>query len=150
MFKPKYAWTKADGTRVEKITEAWYIEYTDATGRWIRRKAGITKEQAQDALRKAEADVLAEKNGLPTQRLGDMLVSMELSAEYIFQEHDSLQRNSVIRKDSTHVLNPLLLRVLTVGVRGVPRGSGRNGRRERMGSQIGDHPLEVAHRRSAL
>ena len=38
VFKPKYAWTKADGTRVEKTTEAWYVEYTDATGRCVRRK----------------------------------------------------------------------------------------------------------------
>ncbi|GMV83418.1 MAG: hypothetical protein AMXMBFR7_46020 [Planctomycetota bacterium] len=73
VFKPKYAWTKADGTRVEKVTEAWYIEFGDASGRWIRRKAGVSKEQAQDALRKAESDVLAEKNGLPVQRFAEML-----------------------------------------------------------------------------
>lgn len=71
VFKPKFAWTKRDGTRVEKVTEEWYIGYTDSTGKWIRRKAGITKEQAQDALRKAEMDVLNEKNGLPTQRAGE-------------------------------------------------------------------------------
>ena len=74
VFKPKYAWTKADGTRVEKITEAWYIEYTDAAGRCVRRKAGTIKEQAQDALRKAESDVLSEKNGLPVQRPSDIQV----------------------------------------------------------------------------
>jgi integrase len=71
VYRPKYAYTRADGTRVEKQTEAWYIEYGDASGRWIRRKAGITKEQAQDALRKAEADVLSEKNGLPVQKASE-------------------------------------------------------------------------------
>ena len=80
VFKPKYAWTKADGTRVEKITEAWYIEYTGANGRWVRRKAGLTKEQATDALRRAESDVLAEKNGLPTQRASEISASDLLRA----------------------------------------------------------------------
>ena len=82
VFKPKYAWTKADGTRVEKVTEAWYIEYTDASGRWVRRKAGLTKEQATDALRKAESDVLAEKNGLPTDRAGS-ICCQELCKRYL-------------------------------------------------------------------
>jgi integrase len=47
--------------------------YTDAAGRCVRRKAGILKEQAQDALRKAEMDVLNAKNGLPTCRFSDLL-----------------------------------------------------------------------------
>jgi hypothetical protein len=72
VFKPKYAWTKPDGTHVEKITKAWYIQFNDASGRCVRRKAGLTKEQAQDALRKAEAEVLNEKNGLSTQRMFDL------------------------------------------------------------------------------
>jgi integrase len=82
VYKPKYAYTRADGTRVEKQTEAWYIEYGDASGRWTRRKAGITKEQAQDALRKAEADVLSEKNGLPTRRAADLACN-ELAQAYL-------------------------------------------------------------------
>ena len=82
VYRPKYAYTRADGTRVEKQTEAWYIEYGDASCRWIRRKAGTTKEQAQDALRKAEADVLSEKNGLPTRRAGDISLR-ELSQKYL-------------------------------------------------------------------
>ncbi len=81
-FRPKCSYTRKDGTRVEKLTEAWYIEYTDAHGRWIRRKAGTTKEQAKDALRKAESDVLAIKNGLPTERVGDMLCT-KLASEYL-------------------------------------------------------------------
>ena len=64
--------TRADGTRVEKQTEAWYIEYGDASVRWMRRKAGITREQAQDALRKAESDVLNEKNGLPVHKASEL------------------------------------------------------------------------------
>ncbi|MGD0093976.1 MAG: tyrosine-type recombinase/integrase [Planctomycetota bacterium] len=82
VFKPKYAWTKADGTRVEKVTEAYYIEYADAMGKWVRRKAGITKEQATDALRKAESDVLAVKNGLPTCRFADLLC-VEVLEKYL-------------------------------------------------------------------
>ena len=72
VFKPKYAWTKADGTRVEKITTCWYIEYSGPNGKWMRRKAGTTKEQAADALKKAEADVLSEKMGLPTRSVKDI------------------------------------------------------------------------------
>ena len=74
VFKPKYAWTKSDGTRVEKVTNAWYIQYTDSSGRCVRRKAGLTQEQAKDALIKAESDVLNEKNGLPTIRATEILV----------------------------------------------------------------------------
>lgn len=97
VFRPKYAWTRADGSRVEKVTEAWYIEYTDAAGRWIRRKAGVTKEQAQDALRKAESDVLAEKNGLPTQRVGAMACK-ELVTSYL-----AARRGHVARKQAVIV-----------------------------------------------
>lgn len=82
IFKPKYSWKKADGTRVEKITTAWYIEYTDASGRCIRRKAGLTQEQAKDALIKAESDVLNEKNGLPTIRATQIPVE-ELMKPYL-------------------------------------------------------------------
>lgn len=74
VFKPEYSYTKADGTRVKKQTDAWYIQYQDANGRCIRRKAGLTKEQASAALTKAESDVLSEKNGLPTQRVADIQV----------------------------------------------------------------------------
>lgn len=60
---------KATGLRVTRTSPSWHIEYTDATGRCVRRKAGLTKQQATDALRKAEMDVLSEKNGLPTRRV---------------------------------------------------------------------------------
>jgi hypothetical protein len=82
VFRPKYSWTKVDGTRVDRITTAWYIEYADSNGRWIRRKAGVTKEQAKDALRKAEGDVLSEKNGLPTERATEMRIR-DLMTEYL-------------------------------------------------------------------
>jgi len=75
VFKPRYRYTKTDGTLVDKQTSAWYVEYSDATGRTVRRKAGLSREQAQDALRKAESDVLAEKNGLPVQRIRDIALS---------------------------------------------------------------------------
>jgi integrase len=92
VYRPKYAYTRADGTRVEKQTEAWYIEYGDASGRWIRRKAGITKEQAQDALRRAESDVLNEKNGLPTRRAAD------LTCEDLLRAYLDAQRPQVSAK----------------------------------------------------
>src|SRR5258708_4098651 len=53
VFRPKYAWTNAKGERIKRYTKEWYIQYY-ANGRCVRRKAGVTKEQAQDALRKAE------------------------------------------------------------------------------------------------
>jgi len=54
------------GTRVPGCTKSWYIEYTDSTGRRIRRKAGLTKEQAKNALVQAESEVLNLRNGLPS------------------------------------------------------------------------------------
>jgi len=64
----KYAWTNSKGLRLERVTSAWYVEYTDSQGKFQRKKAGTTKEQAVDVLRKLEGDVLNEKNGLPTER----------------------------------------------------------------------------------
>lgn len=96
VYRPRCVYKKTDGTQVDKITDAWYVEYADATGRCIRRKAGITKEQAQDALRKAEMDVLNEKNGLPTQRAADMRVQ-DLLKSYLV----SLRQRASVR----HVYN---------------------------------------------
>jgi len=62
VYQPKYAWTNGKGERIERTTKAWYIEYFH-NGRTIRRKAGITKDQARDALRKVDSDILAERNG---------------------------------------------------------------------------------------
>ncbi len=87
VFKPKYTYKRADGTKVEKITEAWYIEYADAGGRWIRRKAGLTKEQARDALRKAEMDVLDEKNGLPVNKFNTLTCQDLMTAYLQAQKH---------------------------------------------------------------
>ncbi len=58
---------------VEHQTETWYIAFADSNGKWIRRRGGgVTKEQAKDALKKAEMEVLNEKNNLPTERIGDI------------------------------------------------------------------------------
>jgi len=81
VYQPKYAWTNGKGERIERTTKAWYIEYFH-NGRTIRRKAGVTKEQARDALRKVDADILAERNGVPMQRLCEMLVR-ELADAYL-------------------------------------------------------------------
>ena len=80
--RPKYAWTNKHGQRIERYTKSWYIQYYDGNGRCIRRKAGVTKKQAQDALRKAEMDVLNEKNGLPTTRVGEIVLE-ELMKAYL-------------------------------------------------------------------
>jgi len=82
VFKPSYTVKGSNGDKVKKVTEAWYIEFTDAQGRTVRRKAGLSKEQAKDALRKAEAEVLDEKNGLPTRRIADIPCA-ELAEEYL-------------------------------------------------------------------
>jgi len=117
IFKPKYAWTKADGTRVEKITAAWYIEYTNSSGRCVRRKAGTTQEQARDALRKAESDVLSEKNGLPTIRATEIPV-LELLQPYLValkrraSEWHSKKTEALIRKLLT-ATKAVLIRDLT-------------------------------------
>lgn len=98
VFKPKYTWTKSDGTRVEKITKAWYIEYTDARGKFHRRKAGIAKEQAVDALRKAESEVLDEKNGLPTQRVGDIAL-VDLMRAYLDARRARASKNFITQAE---------------------------------------------------
>jgi len=69
-------WTKsgvldAHGKPKRFYSKSWTIEFTDASGKTIHRKAG-SKEQAKDALKKAEGSVLAEKNDLPTERVGDV------------------------------------------------------------------------------
>jgi len=106
VFKPKYAWKNKDGERVEKVTEAWYIEYADALGRWVRRKAGTTKEQAQDALRKAEADVLSEKMGLPT-RGAQSIPARELLARFMqsLRAHATIGYCKRVEKDIQDILN---------------------------------------------
>ncbi|HLX68477.1 MAG TPA: tyrosine-type recombinase/integrase [Verrucomicrobiae bacterium] len=68
------------GERIVKECEAYHLEYTDAQGRTRRRKAGLTAAAAKDALRQAEANVLAEKNGVPTQRADEIRMSDLLEA----------------------------------------------------------------------
>lgn len=83
VFQPTYTMLdKATGLRVTRMSPAWHIEFTDLFGRCVRRKAGKTKEQAKDALRKAEADVLSEKNGLPT-RSASAIPAIELLQRFL-------------------------------------------------------------------
>lgn len=70
------------GRRVKGQTKNWYIEYTDRTGRRLRRKAGITKEQAKKALIHVESEILSAKNGLPTRHIGDIPCA-ELRERYL-------------------------------------------------------------------
>lgn len=64
------------------FTKGFSIEYTNAKGKTVRRKAGLSREAAKDALRKAESDVLAERNGLPTRRTSEILLE-KLVEEYL-------------------------------------------------------------------
>ena len=64
-------------------TEGLTIEWTDTHGRTRHRKGGATAKQAEKALRKAEAEVLDERNSLPTgRRLADMPCE-ELAEAYL-------------------------------------------------------------------
>ena len=81
------------------FTKGFCLEYTDVVSRTIHRKGGLTREAAKDALRKAEADVLREKNGLPARRAGEILCN-QLREEYLTSQkrlvspkhYDNLQR----------------------------------------------------------
>lgn len=66
-------------------SDTWTIEYTDAIGKLIHREGGLTEADAKDALRKAEAEVLAERNGLPTAKAGDLLLS-DLATAYLAEQ----------------------------------------------------------------
>ena len=72
----------AAGKPARFVTKGFSIEYTDAAGRTLRRKGGKNEADAKDALRKAEADVLRERNGLPTQKSGEIACT-DLLARYI-------------------------------------------------------------------
>jgi integrase len=82
IYKPKYSVKGPNGETIVKETDAFHIEYTDSSGRTRRKKAGLTAGAAKDALRQAEADVLAEKNGLPTRKAGE-LVLKELQTAFL-------------------------------------------------------------------
>jgi len=82
VYKATYTAPGPDGTRITKEAPGWYIEFTDAAGRTVRRKGGLTETAAKDALRQAEGEVLREKNGLPTRRAGD-LTCLELLERYM-------------------------------------------------------------------
>ena len=80
VFKPTYTVNGPNGEKIVKETEAFYIEYTDVGGRTRRKKAGLLVTAAKDALKKAENDVLLERNGIPTQRAGDITCAEILKA----------------------------------------------------------------------
>ena len=82
IFKPTRKATGADGKPIVIEYDHFYIEFTDSCGRTRRRKAGLTAGAAKDALRQAESEVLAEKNGLPTRKAGEIALS-ELQAAYL-------------------------------------------------------------------
>jgi len=80
IFKPTYTVNGPSGERIVKVCEAYHMEYTDGQGRTRRRKAGLSAAAAKDALKQAEADVLSEKNGVPTQRADEIRMSDLLGA----------------------------------------------------------------------
>ena len=95
VYKPTRKAISPDGAPVVIEYDHFYIEYTDSCGRTRRRKAGLTAGAAKDALRQAESEVLAEKNGLPTRKAGEILLSEMLAAylqalkQHITPEHAS-------------------------------------------------------------
>ena len=80
VYKPTRKATGPDGSPMVIEYDHFYIEFTDSCGRTRRRKAGLTAAAAKDALRQAESEVLAEKNGLPTRKAGEILISELLTA----------------------------------------------------------------------
>src|ERR1700710_2924524 len=80
VYKPTRKAIDPDGTPIVIEYDTFYIEYTDSCGRTRRRKAGLTAGAAKDALRQAESEVLAEKNGLPTGKAGEIALSEMLTA----------------------------------------------------------------------
>ncbi len=82
VFKPQYKATLPDGTAEIRVMKHWYIEYWDASGRQRRKKASLTKGQADEILRKVESDVSNQKNGLPTQNLGEIRLE-DLKQKYL-------------------------------------------------------------------
>jgi integrase len=81
VYKPTYTVKGPNGERITKTSEHYHIEFTDAGGRTVHRKAGKFAA-AKDALTKAEAEVLAEKNGLPT-RSAKNITMKELCTNYL-------------------------------------------------------------------
>jgi len=82
IFRQTYKVKGPDGNWLCKETDCWHIEWTDETGRTRRRKAASDAAKARDALRQAEADVLARKNGLPTRSFKDVPLA-ELRTKYL-------------------------------------------------------------------
>lgn len=64
VYKPTYTVKGSNGERITKTSEHYHIEFTDASGRTVHRKGGAYTA-AKDALKKAEAEVLAEKMAYP-------------------------------------------------------------------------------------
>jgi len=85
VFRPTYTSRGPNGERITKQVSAWYIEYTDYRGKTKRKKAGLTREDAKDALRAAEARGLRERNELPTVKAGDVVCS-KLAEDYLAEQ----------------------------------------------------------------
>src|SRR3989339_127307 len=67
IYRPTYTMKGPDGTRIRKVSPNWAIQFVDAHGKLIRKSVGPSKKVAQDLLGKLEAEVCAEKNGLPIE-----------------------------------------------------------------------------------
>ena len=63
----------AGGKPVYKNAPDYYIEFTDAAGATVRRKGGVSKQEAKDALKRAESDALKERNDMPTVKIAELL-----------------------------------------------------------------------------
>ena len=98
VYQATYTSKDENGNRVTKQAPGWYIEYTDNAGKTRHRKAGAMKEQARDALKQAESEVLKTKNGLPTQSASDIVLSKLVEAYLTAQEPHVTQQHHAHQK----------------------------------------------------
>ena len=80
VIQPTYTVKGANGERVTKKSKSWYAVFT-RDGKTVKEMAG-TREKALVLELKRKQEILDEKNGLPTQRAGD-LTCTRLMEDYL-------------------------------------------------------------------
>ena len=61
-----------DGKPKRFYSKSWTIEFTDAYGKTVRRKAGTTERQAKRALAKAETEAMDERHGMGARGMANV------------------------------------------------------------------------------
>lgn len=91
VFKPEYTKPDGQGGRVRVQVKDWYVEYTDHTGKQVRKKVGRDKRTADSALAKFQDQAARKRLGLPDLHAEAELRNRELSAlvqEYLTELAD--------------------------------------------------------------